>query len=49
MQPFRFGISARSARSRSEWTDKARKIEDLGSFAMTVPDHLTDLWHRCPH
>jgi probable F420-dependent oxidoreductase len=48
MQSFRFGISARSARSRTEWTDKARKIEDLGYCAMTVPDHLTDLMAPMP-
>ncbi len=48
MQPFRFGISARSARSRSEWTDKARKIEDLGYHSLSVPDHLTDLLAPMP-
>jgi probable F420-dependent oxidoreductase len=43
MRPFRFGVNARSARSRSEWTDKARKIEDLGYQWLGVPDHLTNL------
>ena len=26
--------------SRAEWTDKARKLEDLGYAVLTVPDHL---------
>jgi probable F420-dependent oxidoreductase len=43
MRPFRFGVNARGARSRAEWVEKARKIEDLGYATLTVPDHLTDL------
>lgn len=43
MKPFRFGVSVRHARSRAEWTDKARKVEALGYTTLTVPDHLTSL------
>ena len=43
MKPFRFGVNVRSAGSRSEWTGKARKLEDLGYAALTVPDHLAAL------
>src|SRR3989449_3664708 len=40
MEPFRFGINARDARSRAEWQDKARKVEALGYSTLMVPDHL---------
>ena len=40
MKRFRFGINARDATSRSEWQDKARRIEDLGYAVLLVPDHL---------
>jgi probable F420-dependent oxidoreductase len=40
-RPFRFGISVRSATSRGEWQDKARKIEALGYSTLVMPDHLT--------
>ena len=43
MKPFRFGVSVRHARSRTEWIEKARKVEALGYATLTVPDHLTDL------
>ncbi len=43
MRPFRFGVSVRHARSRTEWIEKARKVEALGFTTLTVPDHLTDL------
>jgi probable F420-dependent oxidoreductase len=48
MTPFRFGVNVWSARSRSEWTDKARKVEDLGYATLNVPDHLTDLMAPMP-
>ena len=48
MQPFRFGVNVGPARSRSEWTDKARKIEDLGYNTLNVPDHLTELMAPMP-
>jgi probable F420-dependent oxidoreductase len=43
MRPFRFGVNVGRARSLAEWREKARKIEDLGYSALTVPDHLTDV------
>lgn len=48
MKLFRFGVSVRHARSRAEWAEKARKIEDLGYSTLTVPDHLTDLMAPMP-
>jgi probable F420-dependent oxidoreductase len=44
MRPFRFGVNAWRAASRSEWADKARKVEDLGYATLTVPDHLADFF-----
>ncbi|MFI4948973.1 MAG: LLM class F420-dependent oxidoreductase [Alphaproteobacteria bacterium] len=43
MKPFRFGVNARHAEARPAWQEKARRIEALGYFSLTVPDHLTDL------
>src|SRR5881397_2196017 len=42
MKPFRFGVIVRSAGSRAEWVDQARKLEDLGYSSLTVPDHLAE-------
>jgi probable F420-dependent oxidoreductase len=42
-KPFRFGVNVYRAGSRAEWADKARKLEDLGFFALTMADHLADL------
>src|SRR5258708_36809976 len=44
MKPCRFGVNVWRARSRAEWVEKARKIEELGYGVLTVPDHLTDLF-----
>jgi len=43
MRAFRFGVNLRSAESRAEWQDKARKVEALGYASLMVPDHLTEL------
>jgi probable F420-dependent oxidoreductase len=43
LKPFRFGVNVWHAGSRTEWVEKARKIEALGYATLTVPDHLTDL------
>jgi len=43
MKPFRFGVNVGHAYSRSEWTEKAGRIEALGYDILTVPDHPTDL------
>ena len=48
MNTFRFGVNVRSARSRAEWQEKARKVEALGYSTLTVPDHLTDLLAPIP-
>jgi probable F420-dependent oxidoreductase len=42
MKPFRFGVSVWHVPSRTEFVEKARKIEDLGYDTLTLPDHLTD-------
>ncbi len=41
-RPFRFGVMAARARSASEWTDTAKKAEDLGYSALLMPDHFGD-------
>ena len=48
MRPFRFDVNMRSAGSRREWADKAKKLEDLGYSALTVPDHLADMFSPMP-
>jgi probable F420-dependent oxidoreductase len=48
MKPFRFGVNVGRASSRAEWVEKARKLEDLGYSALTVPDHLADLLAPMP-
>ena len=37
--PFRFGLVA-VARTRADWLDLARRVEDLGFDALLVPDNL---------
>ena len=41
-RPFRFGVLASRARSSSEWTDTAKKAEDLGYSTLVMPDHFGD-------
>jgi probable F420-dependent oxidoreductase len=48
MKPFRFGVNVGRASSRTEWGEKARKLEDLGYSALTIPDHLADLLAPIP-
>jgi hypothetical protein len=43
MQPFRFGVNVRRAKSRTEWQETAPRIEGLGYATLTLPDHLTEL------
>ena len=38
----------RDARSRVEWQDKARKVEDLGYAMLLVPDHLAAMLATLP-
>jgi len=42
MKPFRFGVSIRSAESRTTWAPRARQIEDLGFSTLLIPDHLLE-------
>jgi probable F420-dependent oxidoreductase len=37
---FRFGVAASKSRSRKEFTELARKAEDLGYSTLFVPDHF---------
>ncbi|MEM9714801.1 MAG: TIGR03621 family F420-dependent LLM class oxidoreductase [Actinomycetota bacterium] len=39
-RPFRFSVLAQKARSGTEWTETARKAEDLGYSALLMPDHF---------
>jgi probable F420-dependent oxidoreductase len=41
-KPFRFGVAASKGRSGKEFTELARKAEDLGFSTMFVPDHFVD-------
>ena len=41
-RPFRFGVMAAKATSSTEWTDTAKKAEDLGYSALLMPDHFGD-------
>lgn len=43
IKPFRFGVRVANAQSRSEWREKARKVEGLGYDTLNVPDHLADV------
>lgn len=47
-RPFRFAVNVPRAASRAEWVDKARKLEDLGYSALTMPDHLADMLAPMP-
>lgn len=37
---FRFGVQAKTAASGREWSELARKIEDLGYSVLGLPDHF---------
>jgi probable F420-dependent oxidoreductase len=37
---FRFGVSVHGVRSRKEWVELARQVEDLGYSTLLMPDHL---------
>lgn len=39
---FRFGVQLATAASASEWTEQARKVEDLGYSTLFIPDHFGD-------
>ncbi len=42
LRPFRFGVQASTAVSRSAWVDLARRVEAAGYSTLTRPDHFTD-------
>jgi len=42
VRPFRFGVSIRSAASRREWQEKARRAEASGFDVLLVADHLAE-------
>jgi probable F420-dependent oxidoreductase len=42
-RPFRFGLQASRATSLRDWTDTARKAEDLGYSTLTMADHFPEL------
>jgi probable F420-dependent oxidoreductase len=48
VKPFRFGVNVVRGGSRHEWTEKARKVEDLGYSVLGVPDHLTEMLAPVP-
>ena len=39
-RPFRFAVQSFSAKSASEWRDRARQVEDLGYSALHLADHI---------
>jgi hypothetical protein len=40
MKTYRFGVNLGPSRSRAEWVEKARKLEDLGYSTLTVLGRL---------
>ena len=48
MKTYRFGVNVGPSRSRAEWAQKARKLEDLGYSMLTVPDHLSGFFAPMP-
>jgi probable F420-dependent oxidoreductase len=47
-KPFRFAVNVARAASRTEWVDKARKLEALGYSVLTMPDHLVEMLSPIP-
>ena len=41
-RPFRFGVQAARAGSRTEWVDLAKRVEDNGFSVLSMPDHFTE-------
>ena len=41
-RPFRFGVQASKAGSRTEWVDLAKRVEANGFSVLTMPDHFTE-------
>src|SRR5436309_1124651 len=41
-RPFRFGAQVAKPQSRKQWTDTARKLEDVGYSTLFIPDHFDE-------
>jgi len=41
-RPFRFGVQASGADTRSAWVELARRVEGHGYSTLTMPDHLNE-------
>jgi len=37
---FRFGVALSTLKSRSQWRDAVRRVEDFGYDVLHLPDHL---------
>ena len=48
VRPFRFGIQASGPATAREWSELARKVEDLGYSTLTCADHLGDQFAPVP-
>ena len=48
IRPFRFGIQASGPATAREWSELARKVEDLGYSTLTCADHLGDQFAPVP-
>lgn len=47
-RPFRFGIQLSSAPDAAQWSELARRAEDLGYSALLTPDHFGDQFAPIP-
>jgi len=47
-RPFRFGVTAASARSGEEWLEKARRVETLGYSTLVTPDNVEHILAPMP-
>ena len=41
-RPFRFGVQVRNGTDASSWASNARRYEELGYSAITMPDHFDE-------
>jgi probable F420-dependent oxidoreductase len=48
IRPFRFGVQAKSAATRSEWVELARRVEGAGYSTLGLPDHFDDQFAPVP-
>ena len=48
MRPFRFGVNARTVDGASQWTERARTLEDVGYATLNLPDHLAPMLAPMP-